>query len=346
MRKFVSAFILFSLMFVLAACGGNSEGSTQTTSGSAGGETVKLRLAGQSPDDHPSTQDLYKFAEQVKEKTEGRVEIKVYPANQLGDYTTVFEEITHGTVEMGLISFPGELDPRLTLNFMPYLVLDYDELEEKLGQDSYVFNTVKDVSAEVGVEFLGYYANGFGGLGTAKEIKNLFDREKDKGVLIRTPAANVFKLGIEDLGFRTTTIPFADLYTALQTGAADGWLGGEASLNYTGFRDAIKNFYATRDFLNADALLINQNVFNKLSEADQATIKELSNELFKKSVETAQQNDEGYMNDLKEYGIEVVELSDEELSQLAETVRTETWPKLKSEFGDEIVDEMIKRYNP
>lgn len=344
MRKFVSAFILFSVMLVLAACGGNSDGATKATSGSSGGETINLRLAGQSPDDHPSTQALYKYAEKVKEQTEGRVNIKVYPANQLGDYTTVYEEITHGTIEMGLITLPGELDTKLTLSAMPYLVDDYSKLEEVLGQDSYVYNTVKEVNANLGVEFLSYYANGFGGLGTTKEVKNLLDPKGEKGVLLRTPAANVYKLGIEDMGFRTTSIPFADLYTALQTGSADGWSGGEVSLNYTGFRDVLKHFYFTKDFFNADGLMINQNAFNTLTEADQETVKKLSQELFKESIAAAQTNDESYLEDLKEYGVEVVELSDEEIQKLAENARSVTWPKLKADFGDEIINEMITRY--
>jgi len=342
MRKIVSVLLLTALMLVLAACGGSDkEGKNE---GSASGEVVKLRLAGQSPDDHPSTQALYRFVDKVKEQTDGRVEIKVYPANQLGDYTTVYQEVTHGTIEMALISFAGEMDPRLVLNATPYLIKDYAEIEDVLGTDSYIYQTIKDINTELGVEFLSYFSNGYGGLGVTKEIKNLTDPNTDKGLLLRTPASSTYKFIMEDLGFRTTTIPYADLYTAMQTGASDGWSGGEVSLNYTGFRDVIKHFYFTKDFMNSDALMINKNVFDKLTAKDQETLKKLSNDLFLESIEIAKTSDEEYLTKLEEYGINVIELSQEEIDTLAETARTKTWKRLESEFGEEITNKLIELY--
>lgn len=343
MKRVVSAFFLTVLTVLLVACN-SDDGDIQGSA--ASGEVINLRLAGQSPDDHPSTQALYGFVDKVKEQTDGRVNIKVYPANQLGDYTTVYEEITHGTIEMGLITLPGELDGKLTLSATPFLVEDYSKLDEVLGPESYVFNTVKDVNANLGVEFLGYFANGYGGLGTTKPVSNLLDAGKDKGILLRTPSSSVYKYPMEDLGFRTTSIPFADLYTALQTGAADGWSGGEVSLNYTGFRDVLKHFYFTKDFLNADGLLINQNALNKLTAEDQETLKKLSHDLFIESIEAAQENDENFLTELEDYGIEVTKVTEEEISTLANVARTTTWKRLEKEFGSDIVNELINLYNP
>ncbi|MGS2779622.1 TRAP transporter substrate-binding protein DctP [Robertmurraya sp. GLU-23] len=336
MKKKIFGLLAASLaLLFISACSSTESGSDL--------DTIEIRISGQSPEDHPSTQALYKFAEQIKEKTDGRINVKVYPANQLGDYTTVYQEVGQGTIDMALVSLPGELDNRLRLNFVPYLIEDYDDIETTIGTNSYVFKKLQEVNNEQGVQFLGFHANGFGGVGTTKEVDNLLDFGEKKGVLLRVPPDDVFKLPMDDIGFQTVTIPFADLYTSLQTGAADGWAGGEASLNYLGYRDVIKYFYQTHDFFNADAFLINKNLFDSLNEEDRKLIEELSNEMMAESIETAEKYDKEYTEKLKEEGIEVVEISEEEINKLAEYVRANTWPKLEKTLGTDIVDELLKQ---
>ncbi|MCF6409110.1 TRAP transporter substrate-binding protein DctP [Pseudalkalibacillus salsuginis] len=339
-KKIFSLFAILLASLVVSAC--SSSESVSDGKGKAG-DTIDIRISGQSPDDHPSTQSLYKFAEQVKEKTDGRINVKVYPANQLGDYTTVYQEVGQGTIDMALISLPGELDDRLRLNFVPYLIEDYKDIEKTIGTDSYVFNKLQEINNEQGVQLLGFYANGFGGIGTAKEMTNLLDLGEDKGLLIRVPPDDVFKKPMEDIGFRTVTIPYADLYTSLQTGSADGWSGGEASLNYLGFRDVIKYFYSTNDFFNADAFIINKNLFEKINKEDRKIIEDLSEEMMAKSIETVENYDKEYREKLEEEGIKVVQLNEEEIQKLAEHVRKNTWPELKDHLGDDIIDELMKQ---
>ena len=80
-KKFVATVILSALVLFLIV------------PNSAFGEPeLIMRFAGQVPVEHTATKLMHQIADEVKEKTEGRIEIQVYPANQLGDYTLVFEE--------------------------------------------------------------------------------------------------------------------------------------------------------------------------------------------------------------------------------------------------------------
>lgn len=335
---------LFSILFVLVlitACG--SSGSDGDKSAKNDGGSKQVRIAGQSPDDHPSTQALYEFSEKLEEQTDGSLTAKVFPANQLGDYTTVYKEVSQGTIDMALISLPGELDDRLRLNFVPYLVEGYfTNIEEVIGYDSFVFNTLQEVNNEQNVQLLGFHANGFGGVGSTKEIPNILEFGEDKDMLLRVAPDDVFKQPMVDIGFRTVTIPFADLYTSLQTGAADGWAGGEPSLNYLGYRDVIKYFYQTNDFFNADAFIINKELFDSMSDEERAAVENLSQEMLKNSLQTAENDDKEFREKMAEEGIEVIEFTEDELSELARKVKETTWPKLKKTIGEEIMDELIK----
>ena len=57
-------------------------------------------------------------AKEIGQKTKGRIEIKVFPGNQLGDYTLVYEELIRGTIDMSLTSVPSQFDPRLELMYI------------------------------------------------------------------------------------------------------------------------------------------------------------------------------------------------------------------------------------
>ncbi|MEC1715142.1 TRAP transporter substrate-binding protein DctP [Schinkia azotoformans] len=346
-KNLIQIMCLLLISLFLAACGSNADKTATASKGNASdgkGETVKIKLGTHNPEDHPATQAAYDFAEKVKERTDGRIEIDLFPSSQLGDYTTVYEEVTRGTIEMSLSTMPSLLDSRLDISFMPYLVENYSKLEESLGPDSYVFNKLKELNAEQNVEFLSFHVNGFGGVGTAKEVPNIAEIDQPKDLLIRTAPSDIYKLPWEAIGFRTVTIPYADLYTSLQTGAADGWAGGEPSLNYFGFRDVIKYFYTTNDFINADSLIINKNVFEGFSEEDQNTIKELATELMYGSFKNAEENDNKYMKMMEDEGITVVRLSAEEISKLANHVREVSWPKLESQMGADIIKELQEEY--
>jgi len=86
-----------------------------------------LRFANQVPVEHTATKLMHQVADEVKEKTNGRIEIVVYPANQLGDYTLVYEELIRGTIEMAAISIPSQFDPRLELTYINCFVRNFED---------------------------------------------------------------------------------------------------------------------------------------------------------------------------------------------------------------------------
>jgi len=263
----------------------------------------------------------------------------VYPANQLGDYSVVYEEIGKGTIEMGSISTPSQLDKNLELVFMSYLVKNYEEVKNVYGENSELFNFLHDRHQDLDVKLLGFHAEGFGGIGTTKEIENLKPGES-KGLEIRVPQQRVFEIPIGDLGFNTTSIPYEDLYTSLQTGAADGWSGGGLTPNYTEFRDVIKYFYQTNDFFDASSIMISQQIWEDLDSEDQDMIQDIVNDVAKESIEIAEKNEEEYKEKLEGEGVEYIELTEEELTEYSDYVRENSWPELENQFDDNILEKL------
>lgn len=134
-------------------------------------------------------------------------------------------------------------DSRLEMNFIPYLINGYESLESAFGQDSYFFENYTQILGDLDIKLLGMYVEGLIGLGFATMPENYNDVNADKkGLMVRAPAIEVYNLVTEDMGFSATTIPYADLYTAMQTGVCNGWIGGTPQLNYSDFRDVIKYY--------------------------------------------------------------------------------------------------------
>lgn len=314
------------------------------TTANAAEKKVRIRVASQYAEDHPATKALEQFKSRIEKETDGRISIRLYPANQLGDYTQVYEELRRSTIDMGLISVPSQFDTRLEVTYLHYLAMNYDEARKIYAGDSVLFNAMDKLHNALDVKFLGFNVEGFGGLGLAKKPDNMRSATADKGILLRVAPMAVFKQTADDEGFKTVSVPFAELYTALQTGVADGWSGGPAILNYLQFRDVIKYFVVNNNFFENTSYLMSAKKWASLSPADQKLIGDAVADLSMKSFDIAEEGDAKYQKMLADAGIEVVRLTDDELKAWADNCRKVTWPKLEERLSKELIDELKAQY--
>lgn len=328
---------LLTIVLVMSGCG--SEKSKDASNNSSGGK--EFRVAGQYPPDHPESIALEKFKEEVEEKTNGEIKIAVYPANQLGDYTQVYEEVMQGTIEMALIDVPSQYDSKLELTYLHYLTSNYEDAKEVFGKDSFVYETISNLHEEMDVKFLGFSAGGFGGVISMDELKDPADPKSEKGGQVRVPTMSPFRVSAEDMGFNPVSIPFAELYTSLQTGVVDGSIGTNAVDTYVGYADIAKYYYVYNNFFQATSFVMNNDLWNELSDENKEIIENAVNTLSENSFVTAEENETEYLNKMKEEGIEVIEFTDEELEAFSNYAQEVTWPKLKDSLGEDVIDGLL-----
>lgn len=297
---------------------------------------VKLKISGQHATDHPATLAL-KGVEDVIEAAGVGLEVKVFPSNQLGDYSLVFEDIIRGNVDIAHLSVPSQLDPNLEANFFPFLVSNYDEMRRIYSPGSCFYQAYSDMQAKLGVRLMGIVPEGFIGVALTKPAEKLMEAGADKGVLIRVPPIDTFSAGAKAMGFRGTTIAYADLYPALQTGVADGWIGGTAALNYTGFRDIVTDFIPYRAYVEATAYVMSEKTWEKLDEAQQKAVSDALAQAAQDAVNRAESEDNEFLAKLTEAGINVHEFSGETAEKFVADVRASAWPELEERFGAELV---------
>ncbi len=306
--------------------------------GSAFAAEITLKFAGQNPADHPATLLMEEIAAEVAEKSDGRIEIKVYPMNQLGDYTLVYEELIRGTIDMSCTSVPSQFDPRLELLYVNGYVKGYEDVKKVFAPDAWLFGKMDELNNRLGVKLLGFFVEGMIGTGTTKPAAEPLDPSVNKGVLVRVANMDVYKLGAEAMGYRTVTIPYSDVYQAMQTGVCEGVNGYSTAAAYTMLRDVLKHWYMTNYSLEVINYMFSGKIWEKLSEGDRQIVQAAVSHAAAKSIVQAKAEDEKFMQMMRDYGIEVHTYSEEELLPLAEACAT-TWGQLEKNMTKELMDE-------
>ena len=325
------------LTFVAMFCAFSLTGIVQP----AEAAPVVLKFAGQNPPEHFATISMNEIAKEVAQKTNNRVQIKVFPANQLGDYSLVYEELIRGTVEMACLSFPSQFDNRMDLIYVQGYTSSYEQVANVYDPNGWFFKKMDDFNSRLGVKLLGMYLEGMVGIGTVKPMKEPLNPKVDKGLLLRIPNMDVFKTALEGAGFRTISIPFADVYQSMQTGVCDGDTGYSIVAAYTTFGDVIKHWYNFNKNTECLGIMISDKVWEKLSAEDRKILQQAASKQAALSITNARANDQKYLDLMKKKGIQVHMYTPKELKPMMDAFAA-TWGQLDQSKGKDLMDEFKK----
>jgi TRAP-type C4-dicarboxylate transport system substrate-binding protein len=149
---------------------------------------------------------------------------------------------------------------------------------------------------------------------------------------------------MDAMGYNTTTIPYSDLYSAMQAGLCDGWLGGSGLVNYDSFRDVIKYFCDCNVINESIPVMMNAELFNSLPAEYQDVVVSVFDEMSLRVNQERQEQEAQALVDMEAYGIKVIAPTEDEQNALKERVRAEVWPRLADDLGQETIDEICEIY--
>lgn len=303
---------------------------------------ITLRVNVQQVKEHQTAQAMMRIKKTVEEATKGGLVLDVHTDSVLGDYTVMFEEAMLGTVDMTLQSLPGQYDPRLEMTFIPYLFTNYAEAAKVFAPGSNTYNVYDKIVAGHGLKALGIFGEGFVCVATTKEDTQYAQTTSKKKLLLRVPAIETNRLIVASMNYPTVTINYSDLFSAMQTGVCDGWLGGTAENNYLNFRDIIKYFYTYNCLMENNVMLMNQKSWEKLPKEYQKILYDACIKEAVGSFKRSEEFDNKYIDLLEKAGIKVVRLTEKQLSGVAEHVRNNTWGVIEKQLGKEVMDAVRK----
>lgn len=266
-------------------------------------QAVKLTLGHGAAPGNPRHEAAVKFAEVVKAKSGGRIEVQVAPSAQLGDDAAMVTAMRTGALDMSANSQGAVANavPEYAAFGMPFLFSSaaqaFKVLDGPLGKE------LADKSAEKGLVVLGYWDNGIRHMTNSK--RPITKVEDMKGLKMRTPPDTVLVDIMQSLGAEAQQIKFAELYVALQQGVVDGQENPLVNIHASKLYEVQKHLALTSHMFQMTPFLMGKRSWDRLSEADRKAVTEAAAEATALQRKLSQESDEKLLVELKAKGVQV-----------------------------------------
>lgn len=332
-------FLVFAL--VLAACGGKESSNEGESSASDGakdeGKTYTFKAGHSQTEEHPYHLALLDLAKNVKERTDGKVTIEIFPLNQLGAERELTEALTLGTADMSISSTApiANFYPQIGIVDLPFLFESrehaYSVLDGQVGQD------LLTGMEEVGLVGLAWAENGFRHITNSKHP--ITKPEDLKGLKIRTQENQIHLDAFNALGAQPTPMAWNEALTALQQGVVD------AQENPLIIADTYKLYDANQQYMTLTGhiyspavVMFSKSVFDTLPAEYQDILKEEAKTAGDKVRELSTKADTESLQVVKDAGMEVIE--DVDVQPFRDAIQS-VFEKYEEDFGKENIEAIL-----
>lgn len=235
-----------------------------------------LKLAHGLDVNHSVHKAMVRMGEILKEKSNGKMMIEIYPSQQLGTERECLELLQIGSLDMTKVS-SGVMEnfaPKMKVFGLPFLFKDkqhlYNILDGDIGQE------LLDNGEEFWLKGLGYYDAGSRSFYTMNTPINT--PEDLKGLKIRVLESVTAIEMVNSLGGSPTPISWGELYTALQQGVVDGAENNPPSFYLSKHYEVCKYYSLDEHTALPDVLIMGTHIWNDLSAQEKKWIQEAVDE--------------------------------------------------------------------
>ena len=273
---------------------------------------ASMKLASATAPDHPYNVGAQKFADLIKERTNGRIEIKIYPSMQLGKgEREMLEGVQQGAIDL-LVTSTGPLggfSPSINILDFPFLFRDFSHVD--LVMDGPIGRKLLDDFEKANVKGLAFWENGFRHLSNSKiVVKKVAD---GKGLKIRTMENKVHLAAWKGAGFNPTPMAWGEVFTAMQQGVIDGQENPIAVYYTSKLWDAKqKNLSLTGHVYSPALILMGKKAFGAMPKDDQELFLKTALEVGRFQRKINRDAEESRLNEVSGKGITVVRDVDRE----------------------------------
>lgn len=260
------------------------------------------------PEDYPNTVAMQSFADKVKEVTEGRIEPTVYANGILGSQPDAIEQVRAGA--LGWANFNmgpmGEIVPATNVLSLPFIFRDVDQMHAAM--DGAVGQQFSDALSEAGIVALSWFDSGSRSFyNTKKAIHSPADME---GMKFRVMNNDLYVQMVDALGGNATPMAYGEVYQSLQTGVIDGAENNYPSFESSNHYEVAKYYSVSNHLIIPECLCVAASVWEGVSDADKAAIKDAAMEAAKEQRELWAAREAASLEKVKAAGVEVNNVDD------------------------------------
>jgi len=232
-----------------------------------------------------SVQDAYaqRFRELVEERSEGRIEVVVYPYGTLGTSDQVTEQLHMGTLQLATAS-PGHLGTLMpeVQAFLLHFVLSEDErVNHEALRDPELVQFLRGLYGEKGLHFLGAFSEGWMVWTTRAPVRSPQDFS---GVKMRVMTSPLLLAAYEAYGADATPLPYSEVYSGLQLRMIDGQVNPIFAIEEMSFYEVTDYLVFPNHAQFYTTVVTNPQFYRRLSAEDRSlldeTIEAVHDEIF------------------------------------------------------------------
>ena len=269
------------------------------------------------------------MADLIKEKTGGEVTVKIYTDAQLGDDVETMEQMTAGTIDMGLAAIGryGVWMPEMILVQYPYTFKNFDHIKS-FTQSDYFKGRAEEMRKQYNWRILSLaYGGSRHTTTTSKPIESVADM---KGLKLRVPKAKGNMTYASGAGASPTPMSFSEVYLALKTNAVDGQENPLSIINAAKFYEVQKYLTLTGHIIAGVNVLISDLTWERVPSKYHAAIQEGADVAAEQFTSMYMADEKNLLGKFEEAGVTVINPNIDEFMAKFEPVQQE----YLKEYGD------------
>lgn len=313
-KKSLVMMLILVCVFTLMACNSSQQSSQDT--GSQGAEAPK------QDSQKPSEEKTYSwkigfntyegsvrdvaaqhFKKVVEERTNGRVQIEIFPGEALGSEQEMVEAVQFGALDMQLAGMGGmsNIIPEYSTTALPFMVGSFDEAYALL--DGPIGDMWKEAAEENGFKVLAHTDLGFAQI--TNNVRPINSPEDLQGIKMRSPNEPTSIATFRTLGASVSTMPFTEVYLGLSQGVVEGQFNPLDAIYDTKFHEVQDYLAITNHFYYFVNFIMNKDLWNSLDPELQAIVQDAANEARDVSREFTQRKHNEMIDVLKDEFVEI-----------------------------------------
>lgn len=330
----------------LSGCGGSASTSSQagnSSQASASQETYTWRMAHEEYDG--DMQDVYckEFAQKLNEKSNGRINLEIYPVGQIGDALQQCELLQNGGIEFAIISpgNTGTVVPENQLFSLHFLFPEDMTKTQEILKNSVALNDMLTKKyMEKKIQPLSYWTEG---AMQWTSNKPLHKPDDFKGLKFRTMQSPMIIAAYEAYGANPTPMSYTEVYSGLQLNMIEGQENPISAIYTSKFYEVQKYLTEANSNLYVTATCVNPDFFAGLPKDIQQIVLDTINEMTPRSFEIQKELNDGALDKITSASdIKVEKLTDEERKAFKEKAMSayDQYKKIVGNDGAQILDKL------
>lgn len=271
------------------------------------------------------------FAASLNKKTDGAINVDLFPNSQLGDEQDTVNDAAMGLLDFSILAINNvtPFSPSVAVLTLPYVIQSPDDAKKlTLGEvgKELTENTIRDA----GVRIIGWSYSGFRVLTNSKRpVTTLEDLQ---GLIIRVPRNEIMISTYNAWGLNPTPLAWTETFTALQQRVVDGQDNPYITVSAMKFDEVQKYITNIRYLFSLEPLIVSESIFQQQSPEIQQAILDAGMEATEHSYAFLAESEDRIRDELVAAGMEISDPANDE-KEWIEAATTKVWPAFYDAVG-------------